>query len=381
MSQKNIGRFIGKYKIVEHLGSGGMAEVYKAYQASLDRYVALKLMHPSLAEDESFSSRFGREARSLAAINHPHIISVYDFDVEGNTSYIVMEYISGGTLKELQTTLTQRGERLPLAQAVKLTLQVADALAYAHGRGLIHRDIKPANVMINERGDAILTDFGIAKMMTGPSYTMTGAMIGTPAYMSPEQAMGQPGDERSDLYALGVLFFELVAGKLPFEADTPMAVVIKHISDPVPYPREFNATLPPAIEHIIRQTLAKDPADRFPSVHAFARALRETVNDSSLGLELAGVVPAALLQDRPTPLPDVSTIVSFANDATQVASTQVASTQAAATLLAPSEVASAPAGQQSGGGGKRRLGVAAGVVGLLLLFAGGVFAFREPLGL
>ncbi len=387
MSGKNIGRVIGKYKIVEHLGKGGMAEVYKAYQENLDRYVALKLMHPFLADDENFLSRFKREARSMAIINHPHIVSVYDFDVTDGTYYIVMEYVPGGTLKELQAQFARAGTRMPLGEALTIILQVADALAYAHGRGMIHRDIKPANVMLNERGDAILTDFGIAKMMSGPSYTITGAMIGTPAYMAPEQAMGEAGDERSDLYALGVLLFELVTGKLPYDADTPMALIMKHINAPVPQPRVFNADLPAPIEEVLVKALAKAPDDRYPAVHLFARALREAIATSDIPVGVAGGVSASLLRDRPTPAPTAVSAPQATYEATIVAGQNTelspadASGYAATKVIGRAEVNDAPASVPvtAGRGGLNWLVVTA-VLGLFLLLGGAGFVFRDALG-
>lgn len=314
-----VGRTIGKYKIVEHLGRGGMAEVYKAYQEHLDRYVAIKLMHSFLASDQDFLSRFKREAKAMAALTHPNIISVYDFDVQGDTYYIVMEYIEGGTLKDLIEMHTRRGEKLSLARAVQIILELADALSFAHSRGMIHRDIKPANVMVNGRGSAILMDFGIAKMTSGPTYTATGAMIGTPAYMSPEQGIGKPGDERSDLYSLGVLFFQLVTGQLPYDAETPLAVVLKHVNDPIPSPQKLNANIPPLIEEVILQALAKNPDDRYPSVHEFGRSLRYAVKHSTMDTG----VPQALLQDKPTPLP------------LKTAGPTAVSAQPAGTIIAP----------------------------------------------
>jgi serine/threonine protein kinase len=199
-----IGQTIGKYVIVQSLGRGGMAEVYLAYQESLDRYVAVKLMHTFLADEQNFLTRFQREAKSMASLNHGNIVSVYDFDVQNGVYYIVMEYVPGGTLKQRLETIAKEDETLPLTESTRVALEVANALAYAHGRGMVHRDVKPANIMINEGGHVVLTDFGIAKILSSPSFTATGAMIGTPAYMSPEQGLGQPGDERSDLYALGV---------------------------------------------------------------------------------------------------------------------------------------------------------------------------------
>jgi serine/threonine-protein kinase len=299
--QRLIGQTIGKYKIVEVLGRGGMAEVYKAYQESLDRHVAIKLMHAFLADEEDFLSRFQREARAMAALSHTNIVSVYDFDVQNGTYYIVMEYVSGGTLKQTLEGMAALGERLPLSNTVQIILEIADALAYAHSRGMVHRDIKPANIMINDDGRAVLTDFGIAKILSGPSFTATGAMIGTPAYMSPEQGLGQPGDERSDIYALGVLFFQMATGRLPYDADTPLAVILKHVNEPIPEPTIIDARVPEAIHKVILKSMAKDPKERYQSANAMANDLRAAVRVSNLAL--GGVIPAELLQEKPTPPP------------------------------------------------------------------------------
>ena len=347
-----IGQTIGKYKIVEHLGRGGMAEVYKAYHENLDRYVAIKLMHPFLADDKEFLGRFQREARAMAAISHPNIVDVFDFDVQDGTYYIVMAYISGGTLKEKIEELAVQGVHMELTEAIQIVLEVADALAFAHSRGMLHRDIKPANIMLNERGAAVLTDFGIAKMMSGPSHTATGAMIGTPSYMSPEQGLGQPGDERSDLYSLGVLFYQLVTGKLPYDADTPLAVVLQHVNNPVPDPRLLNPDLPDLIEEVLYRTLAKKPEERFPSVHEFARELRQAVRQTSR--ELGTALPAALLQDKPTPLPSRTA---------GGRSVQTAVSQPNQTMLAnPAEATQMVAGNQEATQVGDALGVSATVV-------------------
>lgn len=267
----------GKYKILKRLGQGGMAEVYLAHQENLDRNVAIKLMHAFLVTEQDFLLRFKREARAMAAMNHRHIVAVYDFDVYGeNTYYLVMEYISGGSLKDKLANLAAKGEHLSLAESVKLAQQVADALDYAHSRQMVHRDVKPANIMLNDRGDAILTDFGIVKLVGGQSmaYTATGALIGTPAYMSPEQALGKPGDGRSDIYSLGVLLFQMVTGKLPFDADTPLAVVMQHVNDPVPMPVTFNPDIPAGLQEIILRSLTKDPDLRYQTAGEMADALR-----------------------------------------------------------------------------------------------------------
>lgn len=281
MANIKIGQEIGRYKIVERLGRGGMAEVYKGYQESLDRHVAIKLMHAFLVSEQDFLARFQREARSIAKLNHPNIVGVYDFAVFGeDTYYLVMEYIGGGTLKDKLQALASQGERLSMDEAIRIASEISDALAYAHGQGMIHRDIKPANIMLTETGKAILTDFGIVKLVGGAqssvAYTATGALIGTPAYMAPEQALGKPGDERSDIYSLGVMLFQMVTGKLPFDADTPLAVVMKHVNEPVPMPVSFNPEVPFRLQEVILKALEKDPERRFQSANEMLAALRRS---------------------------------------------------------------------------------------------------------
>ena len=193
-----IGKTLGRYRIVEHLGTGGMAKVYKAYQPRLDRYVALKILHTFLAEEESFLSRFKREAKLVAMLRHPNIIRVYDFDVqeENNLYYMVTECIEGPSLKERLRQLTDQGEPLQIGEAVDIIIAIANALDYAHQRGMVHRDVKPANVMFHKDGQVILADFGIAKMVNMSRLTASGAMVGTPAYMAPEQGMGKARSHR-----------------------------------------------------------------------------------------------------------------------------------------------------------------------------------------
>lgn len=299
MSDPNayLGRVIGKYKVVELLGRGGMAVVYKAYQEGLDRYVAIKLMHSFLADEGEFLERFKREARAMALLKHPHIADVYDFDVVDDTYYIVMEFVGGGSLKEEIEQFQQAGERMPLSQAVRIMLELIDAVSYAHARGMIHRDIKPGNIMLRADGGAVLTDFGIAKIMGVVSHTLTGAMVGTPAYMAPEQGMGHLGDERSDLYSLGILFFHLITGRLPFESTTPLAVVMKHVTEPLPPPITFNPDIPAGIQDVILRVTAKDPQQRYQTGYEFAQALRQALYDE--GGELLAALPPELLRDEP----------------------------------------------------------------------------------
>ncbi len=266
MMNDMIGRTIGRYQIVEHLGRGGMAEVFKAYQASLDRYVALKLMHSFLAEDAEFFARFEREAKNIAALHHPNIIQIHDFDREGPSSYMVMEFVDGGTLKDRLNALAAKGEILPLTEAIRIIKDVGAALAFAHGSGMIHRDIKPANVLIDRKGRVILTDFGIAKMVSSAKFTASGSLLGTPAYMAPEQGLGQPGDHRADIYSLGVMLYQLVTGVLPYEADTPVAVILKHVNEPLPMPRTIKPDLPVGLERIIAKSMAKEAGQRYQHV-------------------------------------------------------------------------------------------------------------------
>ncbi|HZY45750.1 MAG TPA: protein kinase, partial [Anaerolineae bacterium] len=252
-------------------------EVYKAYQPSLDRYVAIKLMHGFLADEKEFLIRFEREAKVVATLRHPNIVQVHDFDVDNGVYYMVMEYITGETLKGRLQTLEEHGEWVSTDDAARIILAVGSALKYAHERGMVHRDVKPANVMITEDGQVILTDFGIAKIVTSSNLTASGAMVGTPSYMAPEQGMGQPGDERSDIYSLGVMLYQLMIGRLPYDADTPLAVVLKHINDPLPLPRSVKPDLSEPLERVILKSLAKNPTDRYQKVSELLADLRQAV--------------------------------------------------------------------------------------------------------
>jgi len=262
------GATLGRYQVVGRLGRGGMADVYKGFQPSLDRYVAIKVLHPSMVEEAEFVQRFQREAKSVARLRHPNIIQVFDYDNQGDTYYMVMEFLDGPTLKAALEEVHRRKEEMPLQVALRIVSDVGAALAYAHEMGVVHRDVKPANIMLDRSGRVILTDFGVAKMLTGTKVTVTGTVLGTPAYMSPEQGMGEPGDSRSDIYSLGVVLFELATGRLPYDADTPLAVLLKHAHDPLPLPRAVNPDLPEEIERVILRSLTKDPADRYQTVQA-----------------------------------------------------------------------------------------------------------------
>lgn len=286
-------RRLGKYEIVERIGRGGMAEVYRAYHANLDRYVAIKVLHKFLADDTEFKARFEREAQNIARLRHQHIVQVYDFDYDraDESYYMVMELISGVTLKDRLFELESNNQKIPLEEALRITREAASALAYAHRAGMIHRDVKPANLMLdeNENDRVVLTDFGIAKMFTGSQYTITGGLVGTPAYMSPEQGMGETGDERSDLYSIGVILYQMVTGELPYDADTPLALVLKHVNEAIPSACMINPALPVEVDDIIEKLMAKDMATRYQSASEVITDIQQLETDLASGL----VVPSS----------------------------------------------------------------------------------------
>ncbi len=276
-----IGKTVGKYRIVARLGRGGMAEVYKAYQPGLDRYVALKILHSYLADDADFIGRFEREARAVANLRHPNIVQVFDFDVQDDLYYMAMEFVDGPTLKAELHERSRKGQIFSVEESARIMIALCDAIDYAHRHGMVHRDLKPANFMLTKEGRVLVLDFGIAKIVGATQYTVTGAVAGTPAYMSPEQGQGHRGDVRSDIYSLGVVLYEMITGRVPFDADTPFAIIMKHISDPLPLPRSINPDLPEAVESVILKALAKNPDDRFQSALDLANALRAAVGLSA----------------------------------------------------------------------------------------------------
>src|SRR5829696_2293192 len=252
----------GRYVLGESLGSGGMGEVYLAHDGVLERNVALKVLRSQYAGDEEFAERFRREARSAASLSHPNIVQVYDRgEAEDGTSYIAMEYVPGGTLK------VQIGRQAPFGdrETVAVGAQIADALRAAHERGVIHRDIKPQNVLVTASGNLKVTDFGIARAAASSTMTRTGHILGTAHYISPEQAMGEPVGPASDLYSLGVVLYEMLTGELPFDADTPLGIAMKHVNGHPRQPKELNPTVPDGINAITLRLLAKNPEDRYAS--------------------------------------------------------------------------------------------------------------------
>ena len=258
-----IGESVGPYQIVEQLGSGGMATVFKAYHANLDRYVAIKVLHPAFKQDPNFLSRFQREARIVAKLQHPAIVPVYDFDQHNGQPYLVMRFIDGETLK----ARLSKGE-LSLPEVMRVLHPVGEALHYAHGQGVLHRDVKPSNVLLTPDGAVFLADFGLARIaQAGESTLSQDALVGTPQYISPEQARGDPDlDVRTDVYSLGVMMYELLVGRVPYQADTPYAVIHDHIYAPLPLPRSIKPDFPEALERVLLKALAKERDDRYASV-------------------------------------------------------------------------------------------------------------------
>jgi eukaryotic-like serine/threonine-protein kinase len=260
-----------RYTLVEFLGDGGMAEVYLARDNSLDRHVALKVLRERYAEDEEFVERFRREALNAAALNHPGIVQVYDRGrTEDGAFYIAMEYVPGGTLKE---RMKAEGSLAP-REAADMTLRVADALAVAHDRGIVHRDVKPQNVLLADSGEAKVSDFGIARAASSETMTQTNAVLGTLAYMSPEQVRGERVGPASDLYSLGVLLYEMLTGELPYRGDDPIATAMKRLDEEPPHPRETNPAVPEELDALVVKLLAKDPGDRYASTASLSKDLR-----------------------------------------------------------------------------------------------------------
>jgi eukaryotic-like serine/threonine-protein kinase len=266
-----IGRVVAdRYEIQELLGSGGMSSVYRAHDKLLERPVALKVLHEHFSGDPEYVERFRREARAIAKVSHPNIVTVIDRGEFEESQFIVFEHVPGETLKDI----VEREGPLPVEDALAFAHQVARALAYAHERGIVHRDVKPHNVLVDEDGGAKVTDFGLARSLDlEHDITQTGTLLGSCDYISPEQASGQAVDERSDQYSLGVLLYELLTGEVPFPAESYMAAALRHMRDPVPSVRERRSDVSPRVDELVQRTMAKRPEGRFPSTAALVAAL------------------------------------------------------------------------------------------------------------
>ncbi len=298
---------IGRYEIKAEIGRGGMATVYHAYDPRFEREVALKVLPREMLHDPQFRARFEREAKTIAMLEHPAIVPVYDFGEEDGQPYFVMRFMTGGSLNE-----RMKQGAMTIQEVAHLFGRLAPALDEAHAKGIIHRDLKPGNILFDQYGEPYISDFGIAKITATQANVTGSAIVGTPSYMSPEQAQGEGIDGRSDIYGMGVILFELLTGKKPFVGDTPMSVVVKHITEPVPHILDVKPDLPPAIEAVIEKVLAKNRDERFPTVKALTEALNAVARGESPDLEkidTTRVVSPKTSVTKP-PAPELETVMA-----------------------------------------------------------------------
>ena len=298
-----VGQCLGRYRIVDLLGEGGMAKVYKAYDDRLERYVAIKVILSTFFGSEELFARFEREAKALAQLSHPNIVNIHDYGEQGGMPYLVMEYVSGGTLQQ------KMGKAMHYREAAQLLEPIARALAYAHKHKFIHRDIKPANILMTEFGQPMLSDFGIAKKLVGesnPTMSNSGLGLGTPEYMAPEQGLGKKIDHRADIYSLGIVFYELVTGRKPFYGKSAMEIVLKHVREPIPNPTQYIQFLPDSVGKVIAKATAKHLEDRFQMMESFANALEKLIHGKEItpadleeGVEVSPKPRTAKIGTRP----------------------------------------------------------------------------------
>ncbi|CUS01946.2 Serine/threonine protein kinase with PASTA sensor(S) (fragment) [Candidatus Promineifilum breve] len=301
--------FNGRYRVLDRIGSGGMSVVYRAQDLSLGRIVAVKVLHENLTDDEGFLRRFQREAHAVANLSHPNIVTVHDIGEDNNRHYIVMEFVDGRTLKQLVRLQNQQGRPLIISQALDLGIQICAGIGYAHRANLIHCDVKSQNMLITRDERVKVADFGIARAMSeATQHTLDGQIWGTPHYFSPEQAAGQAASPASDVYAIGVVLFELLTGRLPFLADTPTALALKHMQEPPPRASEFNPLVPHQLDQILLKVLSKEPAARYRTGDQLGRilsayresSLQATAPISLLDLEMPAYELSTAVYPRPT---------------------------------------------------------------------------------
>jgi serine/threonine protein kinase len=305
----SVGEMVGPYRIIEQLGQGGMATVYKAYHAALDRYVAIKVLHPALLADASLLARFQREARLVAKLDHPNIVPIHDYAEQEGHPYLVMKFIEGETLKA-------RLARGPVGpdEIAHIAGAIGAALAYAHKNGILHRDIKPSNVLLAADGQIYLADFGLARIAQSGDSTLTSDMIlGTPQYISPEQALGKKDlEEGTDIYSLGVMLYEMIVGKVPFSADTPFSVIHDHIYTALPLPRTVNPCVSEAVERVLLKALAKERIDRYKDVDGMVKAFQEAWKEGCQEEEITLQAVKAELMPAPESSPSADTMIPTA---------------------------------------------------------------------
>jgi eukaryotic-like serine/threonine-protein kinase len=289
----------GRFEIVELIGKGGMSSVFKAHDRLLDRSVAIKVLHPQFTEDEEYVERFRREARSVAQLSHPNIVTVIERGEDSGRQYIVFEYVQGENLKQL----LERTGPMSAYEALGMALQMARALSFAHGRGLIHRDVKPQNVLLNAEGQAKMTDFGIARSVDVQGVTITGTVLGTSEYIAPEQARGQQVDAQTDVYSLGVVLYELLTGSVPYDGDNFVTVALRHVNEPVPSLLEQRPDAPPRLALAVERAMAKSPDERYESMDELVEELEDCLAELDPSSEDATMITrrpvAAARRQRP----------------------------------------------------------------------------------
>ncbi len=293
----------GRYRLIRVLGEGGMARVHEAEDLRLGRRVAVKVLLAQFTNDSEFLRRFEQEARHAASLSHPNVVGVFDVGQDGAFHYMVMELVDGQTLKEA----IQASGPFSVPEAIRITIEVCAALTAAHARGLIHRDIKPQNILLTVDGVVKVADFGIARRTAATNLTQTGTVLGSVHYLSPEQARGQEAGPRADLYSLGVTLFEMLTGRLPFDAENPIAVAMQHVQNAPPLPRQYNRAIPPALETIVLRLLAKSPAERFADAASLAQALRGVMGQAGGRTRIASSPPVTggLPPVQPVAIPPV----------------------------------------------------------------------------
>jgi tRNA A-37 threonylcarbamoyl transferase component Bud32 len=384
----------GRYVIEEMLGQGGMSAVFKATDPNLKRVVAVKMIHAHLSNEPDFVRRFEEEAKAVAQLRHPNIIQVYDFNHDDENYFMVLEFVPGETIQDHLKRLSASGRRLSITNALEYMIDICEAVDYAHQRGMIHRDIKPANLMLNVMGQAILMDFGIAKIVGGTQHTATGAVVGTAMYMSPEQIKGEHPDRRSDIYSLGVTLFEMVGGRPPFEADSAMTLMMMHINDPVPNPRDLNPEVPDDLVAVINKALAKHPNDRFQTAAQMATALRKVLGRIRAGTAIETPTPGAtMIEELAVPAAPGATFVepppSVRAAGTMVESTpspRASTTDSMGGGIANKGPAAMPSPQAPAARGPSKiLGlslpiVIGGILGFVCLIGGAIFLVSQLLG-
>ncbi|MCA9965507.1 MAG: serine/threonine protein kinase [Anaerolineales bacterium] len=294
----------GRYRLIKRIGSGGMSIVYQAQDMSLGRLVAIKMLHESLTGDEGFLRRFQREAHAAANLSHPNIVTVHDIGQDGYKHYIVMEYVDGRTLKQIIRDYKKQGQTMPISRALQLVVQICSGIGYAHRSNLVHCDVKPQNILVTRDDRVKVADFGIAQALSEATHHDQPSRVwGTPQYFSPEQAQGHPTTPASDVYAIGVVLYEMLTGELPFQADSHTALALKHIQEHPPLASDLNPAVPPQLDQIINKVLAKEPAGRYRTAGQLGRILsayRERSLADTSAMSLPPAETAVPVSELPT---------------------------------------------------------------------------------